>query len=74
MGNSSGMENTSLRLLALDGLFTVTFTPSLSPVQYAELVEVVTRGNLPKKSFCEQFAALALAWGVEFSSDGHCDE
>jgi hypothetical protein len=68
----SAMENTSLKLLALDGPFTVTFKPSLTPEQYADLAQVVSLENKTIAGYCEQIAMLAKVWGVEFSSDPDC--
>ena len=68
------MESTSITLLALDGRFTVTFSPRLTAAQYADLERIVSKEFVTKQQFCERFADLAKAWGVEFSSDGTCDE
>ena len=68
------MENTSIRLLASDGPFTVTFTPGLSAEQYADLFQVVSKELRTKTEFCETFKALAVVWEVAFDSDGSCDE
>ena len=67
------MENTILRLLASDGPFTVTFSPGLTTEQYADLNDVVRQGLRTKREFCAHFQALADQWGVQFTSDGTCD-
>jgi|GEM_PF-4882742 len=68
------MESTSITLLALDGQFTVTFSPRLTAAQYADLESVVSKEFLSQQQFCERFAEFAKTWGVKFSSDGTCDE
>jgi hypothetical protein len=68
------IQNTSLTLLATDGLFTVTFAPRLTPTQYAGLAEIVGQGIHSKQDFCGHFAKLSEVWGIRFSSDGTCDE
>jgi hypothetical protein len=69
------VEHTSIRLIAKDGPFTVTFRPSLTPEQYADLNQVVSTGaEHTKARFCEKFKAMATVWEVQFESDGACDE
>jgi hypothetical protein len=69
------VENSSFRLLARNGPFTVTFTPSLTPEQYADLVQVVTNDSqLTKAELREKFKALATVWEVRFESDLICGE
>ena len=72
--DSGCMENSSFRLLAKDGHFVATFTPSLTPEQYADLVQIVTSdADFTKAQLCEKFIALATAWEVRFESDPICD-
>jgi hypothetical protein len=60
------MQSTSLRFLCKDGAVSVQFTPALSPLQYAEVHDIVTREDT-----CEELTArlkaAANCWGVVVS-------
>ena len=68
------MEATSLRLLASDGPFRVTFRPALTSDQYAELLELTQTEPTARTmhELCKLFASAAERWGVAFDSDGMC--
>jgi hypothetical protein len=68
------MENTTVCLRASDGRLTLTFVPALSTEQYAELVRIASNSLLNKADVCEELAALAALWKVEFRSRGTCDQ
>lgn len=62
------MSKTTLRILMADGAMLATFTPTLSPEQYAELHSLV-ESPATKEELRRDIERAAKLWGVKVELD-----
>jgi hypothetical protein len=64
------VEETTLRLCAIDHPVVLTFTPVLSPTQYSELAKLVMQSERhTARELCDSVCQLAHEWGVGVKCD-----
>jgi len=57
------MQSTTLRFLCQDGAISVQFTPPLSPLQYAELHDIVARDDSCAE-LTKRLKSAGKVWGL----------